>query len=140
MAMRGLGRRLFQSSFGWVLLLAILCVRLTADVPAPGKGFYLNELKGGLEGTPDTVAPGISPMTDGNLATVRGAAEHGDAKAQNQLGLLYDEGRVVPKNQAEAVKWYRKAAEQGLASAPAPLHNGTSTKVLCPIRRSLKGR
>ena len=30
---------------------------------------------------------------------------------------MYDEGRGVPENDTEAVKWYRKAAEQGDASA-----------------------
>ena len=30
---------------------------------------------------------------------------------------MYDEGRGVAKDDAEAVKWYRKAAEQGYASA-----------------------
>ena len=29
------------------------------------------------------------------------------------LGWMYDEGRGVPQNYAEAVKWWRKAAEQG---------------------------
>jgi TPR repeat protein len=30
-----------------------------------------------------------------------------------RLGLDYDFGRGVPENDIEAVKWYRKAAEQG---------------------------
>ena len=37
--------------------------------------------------------------------------------AQYNLGVMYENGRGVPQNDAEAVKWYRKAAEQGLASA-----------------------
>lgn len=40
-----------------------------------------------------------------------------DASRQFELGLKYVEGRGVPKNDAEAVKWFRKAADQGLASA-----------------------
>ena len=31
--------------------------------------------------------------------------------------MAYNEGRGVAKDDAEAVKWYRKAAEQGLAAA-----------------------
>ena len=42
-------------------------------------------------------------------------AQRGDAKAQENLGYLYAIGRGVPKNYAEAVKWYRLAAEQGYA-------------------------
>ena len=34
-----------------------------------------------------------------------------------QSGLCYDKGRGVAKDQAEAVKWYRKAAEQNDAEA-----------------------
>ena len=33
------------------------------------------------------------------------------------MGLMYQEGRGVAKNDEEAVKWYRKAAEQGCAKA-----------------------
>ena len=34
--------------------------------------------------------------------------------AQNELGRMYQEGRGVPQSDTEAIKWYRKAAEQGL--------------------------
>jgi len=37
--------------------------------------------------------------------------------AQFIMGACYHEGKEVPKNYAEAVKWYRKAAEQGEAVA-----------------------
>jgi hypothetical protein len=37
--------------------------------------------------------------------------------AQNHLGWLYQSGNGVTKNYVEAVKWYRKAAEQGLGDA-----------------------
>ena len=44
-------------------------------------------------------------------------AEQGDATAQYNLGNMYDSGRVVPENDAEAVRWYRLAAEQGDAAS-----------------------
>ena len=47
----------------------------------------------------------------------RKAAEQGDAKAQFNLGVMYDKGQGVMRNYAEAAKWYRKAAEQGDADA-----------------------
>ena len=37
-------------------------------------------------------------------------ADHGDAKAQNKLGNMFGIGQGVPKDYAEAVKWYRSAA------------------------------
>jgi len=47
----------------------------------------------------------------------RKAAVQGYAKAQNNLGFMYEEGKGVPQNDTEAVKWYRKAAVQGNAKA-----------------------
>jgi len=36
-------------------------------------------------------------------------AEAGDAKAQHNLGACYCEGKGVPQDYKEAVKWYRKS-------------------------------
>jgi Sel1 repeat len=44
-----------------------------------------------------------------------------DAKAPYDLGLAYHEGTVVPKDDVEAVKWFRKAANQGDANAQCEL-------------------
>ena len=51
-------------------------------------------------------------------------AEKGDAVAQSLLGFMYQYGEGVQKDFKEAVKWYRKAAEQGL-----------SLKHICRCRR-----
>ena len=40
-------------------------------------------------------------------------AEAGNARAQNNLGDCYYEGKGVTQDYKEAVKWYRKSAEQG---------------------------
>ena len=37
--------------------------------------------------------------------------------AQHNLGFMYDNGQGTPQDYAEAVKWYRLAAEQGHAQA-----------------------
>ena len=47
----------------------------------------------------------------------RRVAEQGNASAQHLLGLMYVNGRGVPRDDREAVKWYRRAAEQGNARA-----------------------
>ncbi|MGH7209288.1 MAG: tetratricopeptide repeat protein [Nitrospiraceae bacterium] len=44
-------------------------------------------------------------------------AEQGDARAQYDLGLLYDTGRGVPQSDEKALRWYQQAAEQGEARA-----------------------
>ncbi len=44
-------------------------------------------------------------------------AERGGAEAQYNLGFMYEHGLGVSRDEAEAVTWYRKAAEQGHAAA-----------------------
>ena len=51
------------------------------------------------------------------LRLFRPLAEQGDAHAQFNLGVMYQDGQGVPQNHAEAVKWYRLAAEQGIDRA-----------------------
>ena len=56
------------------------------------------------------------------VACFRKAAEKGDAEAQLNLGLCYENGRGVEKNNFEAAKWYRKSAEQGNVYAQINLY------------------
>ena len=50
------------------------------------------------------------------LADIRAKAEMGDAQSQYELGKAFYGGSLgVVKDEAEAMKWYRKAAEQNLA-------------------------
>ena len=51
------------------------------------------------------------------VAIVRPLAEKGLPFAQFNLGVLYDQGKGVPQDNALAMQWYRKAAEQGLPQA-----------------------
>ena len=50
-------------------------------------------------------------------------AQTGDSNAETALGILYDDGHGVPKDQRMAVTWYRKAAEAG--NPQAQLNLGT---------------
>jgi TPR repeat protein len=43
----------------------------------------------------------------------REAAEQGDAKAQNNLGVCYRYGLGVEQDDTQAAHWIRKSAEQG---------------------------
>lgn len=45
------------------------------------------------------------------------ASEQGDVSAQYHLGVMYRDGQGVPRDDKEAVKWFRLAAEQGYADA-----------------------
>ena len=51
------------------------------------------------------------------IDALRARAEAGDADAQFTLGGMYADGTGVPQDDAEAVRWYRLAAAQGLAFA-----------------------
>ena len=68
-----------------------------------------------------TVDEAVAAYERGDYATaIRGFrvhAEQGLAEAQLALGSMYAKGKGVPKNDAEAVKWYRLAAEQGYTIA-----------------------
>jgi uncharacterized protein len=60
---------------------------------------------------------GMDAYNRGDYATAlrewRPLAEQGDASAQFQLGLLYDNGDGVPRDYAKARQWYERAAAQG---------------------------
>ena len=56
------------------------------------------------------------------LADIRAKAETGDAQSQNELGRAFLRGSLgVAKDEVEAVKWFRKAAEQNLVEAQVNL-------------------
>ena len=48
---------------------------------------------------------------------MRVAADQGDADAQFNIGMMYEDGQGVIQDYKEAVKWYRLSADQGYASA-----------------------
>lgn len=56
------------------------------------------------------------PLSE-DIETIRNNAEHNDAEAQWKLGQCYFNGDGVEKNSDEAVKWFQKAADQGLVEA-----------------------
>jgi TPR repeat protein len=58
-----------------------------------------------------------------DVTAIRNAAEQGNATAQFDLGMMYENGRGVPRDDAQAVVWFRKAAEQGLDAARAKLES-----------------
>lgn len=51
------------------------------------------------------------------LREFRYLAARGVAKAQHNLGVMYEDGRGVPQDYVAAVKWYGKAAKRGFANA-----------------------
>ena len=75
-----------------------------------------------------SISDAITAYEDGKytraLKTFKPMAESGNAVAQNYLGIMYKEGGEnvsdsggIEQSPTEAVKWFRKAAEQGYADA-----------------------
>ena len=58
---------------------------------------------------------GSAHTADDDFDAVKKAAEQGHVDSQFILGLMYDNGYGVPEDYAEAVRWFRKSAEQGFA-------------------------
>ena len=69
----------------------------------------------------DLATASLEPLPKAHLEELRAKAVKGDAEAQRNLGYLYATGNGMPKDPAEAVKWYRMAAEQGNAAAQSNL-------------------
>ena len=46
-------------------------------------------------------------------AAIQRAALDGDGTAQVKLGMMHKQGREVPQSDAEAVRWFSVAAQQG---------------------------
>jgi len=55
------------------------------------------------------------------ISELRKAAEKGNPDAQNQLGMLYSEGRGMPQDYVQAKQWFDKAAEKGHSGAQVNL-------------------
>jgi TPR repeat protein len=64
---------------------------------------------------------GLAALRRGDYPTalrlLRSLADQGNAVARFNLATMYDNGRGVPLDDAEAARWYRLAAEQGHAAA-----------------------
>ncbi len=56
---------------------------------------------------------GVAQEVHDTAASLRAAAEQGDASAQYNLGLMYLEGQGVKQDNVEAYAWIRTAAAQG---------------------------
>lgn len=50
------------------------------------------------------------------LQVCREVAESGNGNAQFYLGKMYAEGKGVPQNSNEAIRWYKKAITSGVGN------------------------
>lgn len=80
-----------------------------------------------LDGVPGVVEKDVPRA----LTMFRAVAAGGYPKAQYQLGLMYLEGTNVRKNQRTAIRYFRKAAEQGHEAA-SDMHEKLTGKRVAP--------
>ena len=75
----------------------------------------------GGSGCTKTIEDGREAYKKGDYKTAyrifKPLAERGDVGAQFTLGEMHSKGQGVPRNEADALKWYRMAADQGHAGA-----------------------
>ena len=90
-------------------LLTTLCLTIVVFLGSVGASFSADYQKG------------LTAARSGNYASAlrefRVLAEQGHASAQYNLGLMYDNGRGVPQDYKESMKWYSKSVEQGHVEA-----------------------
>ena len=86
-----------------VLAFLILLLALAGPAAAAELG---DAVAAARSGDYATALRGLSPLAEG-----------GDARAQFDIGFMHAQAWGVPKDPAEAIKWYRKAANQGLQVA-----------------------
>src|SRR3989338_3020925 len=72
---------------------------------------------GKSEAAPPVAQEAVKQTPDQEFAMLLKKAKAGDARAQSNLGLMYYDGLVVPKDTAKALEWFQKAAAQGYAEA-----------------------
>ncbi len=63
----------------------------------------------------------VPVFAQSDFEATKARAQAGDAEAQFNLGYIYNIGEGVERNDQEAVKWYRLAAEQGYSLAQSNL-------------------
>lgn len=93
----------------------------TYSAPSHGGGSSAAPTMSPAPAVPISKDPATAAFQRGDHATaarlLRADALKGDANAQRNLGYLYEEGLGVPRDPAQALAWYQKAADQGYAAA-----------------------
>ena len=59
----------------------------------------------------------LAALTQSDFKKLSAQAQSGDPEAQYWLALVYEQGRLVPKDSTQFESWLFKSAEQGCAPA-----------------------
>jgi serine/threonine protein kinase len=97
---------------------AVATVLVVAGLVTAGVIWHRRSLAGAVPGV--VAVPGDEAQaaySAKDYARVRLLAEEGNAEAQDDVGFMYESGRGVGKDRAQAAEWYRKSAAQGYQPA-----------------------
>src|SRR5579871_3998452 len=104
---RSYARHLDRVASGRMIKTALVLIILVLGLVAPATAAELD----------DAVTAAHSGDYAAALRRLSPLAEKGDARAQFDIGFMHAYGWGVQRNPAEAITWYRKAANQGLQIA-----------------------
>lgn len=88
----------------------LLVFGTTAFLVTSGPSLYATDFEMGFNAY-------LNEDYSGALSALRPLAEAGNADAQTLIGLMYDTGKGVARNDTIAAKWYTRAADEGHAEA-----------------------
>src|ERR1017187_9318960 len=92
-----------------------------SDQPRIQIGFLTSLVLIGMAILPHGYAQQGATPTGESIASLRQRAESGDPGAQTELSFRYYQGQGVAQDNAEALRWIRKAVDQGFAPAQVGL-------------------
>lgn len=95
-------------------------------LPLAAKGHHSSEL---LVGVIYRMDKGVPINVEKSVYWIKKSAEDGDAEAAQTLATFYATGDGVKQDDAEALKWYQKAADAGLQSAVNTVERYNQTHV-----------
>lgn len=84
---------------------------------AAGQGLAAAQFNLGLFYYHGAGAGAVAQDVDRAAKLLLPAAKAGNAMAQHLVGRMYNEGRGLPRDSAEAMKWTRRAADRGIPGA-----------------------
>ena len=111
---------LFRRVLGAVALAVAASPGFAADAPPPTASSFVQTR---TPWTPPAVWYDVDPgtWTAADIERIQRESRAGDAQAEYFMGVLNEDGKLIPRSLPDALRYYKMSAEQGNASAQASL-------------------
>jgi uncharacterized protein len=98
-------------------------IKLRVTLPAILLLFTVSHLTAGLDPTRAHIAnmARLTAFTQRDFIALSSKAESGDREAQFWVGSIYEQGKLVPKDDKQAENWFLKSAQKDYAPAECTL-------------------